>query len=154
MTIGQTYYVRIHTDNNLVYTDFEICIGTPPNPPANDDCENVIELTVNSDLACTNTTTGTTAGASQSLPACDGVADDDVWYKFVATSTRHRVKVSGITESSTIVEVFSGQCTSPTSLNCAIIYYYRNEGTYQFNDLTIGQTYYVRIHTDNNLVLY
>ena len=119
LTVGQTYFVRIHTDNNLAYTDFNICVGTPPTPSTNDECDGAIALTVNNDLSCDHIISGTTIGASQSLEGCDGIADDDIWYKFVATSTRHQLQLSGVTES-TVFEVFSGTCTALTSLQCGI----------------------------------
>src|SRR5690606_30018017 len=66
--------------------------------PANDDCADAIDLTVNASLTCTATTSGTTVNATQSLVSC-GVganADDDVWFKFVATQASHIIKLSNV----------------------------------------------------------
>src|SRR5690606_31015270 len=54
LTAGQTYFVRVYTWSSSASTrsTFNICVGTPPPPPANDDCAGAIALTVNADLAC------------------------------------------------------------------------------------------------------
>src|SRR5690606_29507791 len=45
LTVGNTYYVRIYSSTSVApqLTTFDLCIGTPPPPPANDECANAIE---------------------------------------------------------------------------------------------------------------
>ncbi|MFZ4634945.1 MAG: CARDB domain-containing protein, partial [Saprospiraceae bacterium] len=149
LTIGGTYYIRFYTYDNLASTNFTICIGTPPPPPANDECANATLLTVNPDLNCATTLAATTSGALQSQAACSGTADDDVWFKFVAAAASHRVKVTGISGWA-VLQPFSGACGALTSFTCQT-----SPGSttseYQMDGLTIGGTYYIRFYTYDNL---
>jgi hypothetical protein len=147
LTIGNTYYVRVYTYISTAgqTSQFDICIGTPPPPPANDECSNATSLTVNSDLNCGTVTHGTvqSATASSQTNPCYGTADDDVWYKFVATSTAHQVSLLNITGSTADMYfgVYSGSCGSLTNLLCS------DPETNMVTGLTIGNTYYVRVYT-------
>jgi len=66
LTIGTAYFVRVYSYLSFQPVNFTICIATPPNPPANDDCADAINLNINPALSCTNTTAGTTSGATAS----------------------------------------------------------------------------------------
>jgi len=117
-------------------------------PPANDNCANAIVLTPNVGDTCTVTASGTTVGATLSIAAtpCNGDPDDDVWFKFVATSNSHRVTLSAITAiTGTSVDayfqVLSGVCGTTTSLLCS------DPDTGFVNGLTVGDTYFVRVYT-------
>src|SRR5438477_586506 len=83
---------------------------------ANDECSGAIELT--SSETC-NTIVGTTVGATQSIPAtsCNtntGNADDDVWYKFIATSTTYVITVGidpdAVVAFAAVIDLRSGVC--------------------------------------------
>ncbi|MFP3594137.1 T9SS type A sorting domain-containing protein [Chryseobacterium sp. SIMBA_038] len=153
LTAGQTYYVRVYTYAGAGYNaSFNICIGTPPPPPANDECVNAVSLTVNPDLACGVTTAGTTLSATNSNVAvgtCTGTADDDVWYSFVATSTAHVITLSNVvstgssSSTSLYTQVFSGTCGTLASVACGTT----NSTT--VGGLTPGQMYYVRAYNSN-----
>lgn len=153
LTAGQTYYVRVYTYSGAGYNaSFNICIGTPPPPPANDECVNAVSLTVNPDLACGVTTAGTTLSATNSNVAvtpCTGTADDDVWYSFVATSTAHNITLSNVvstgssSSTSLYTQVLSGTCGTLTSVACGTT----NSTT--VTGLTPGQKYYVRAYNSN-----
>jgi streptogramin lyase len=75
-----------------------------------------------------------------------GVADDDVWYKFVARQQvqRSAYPASGnnLTSSGVNVQVFSGSCGSLTSIGCGTT-------TVTVNGLTTSPatTYYVRVYS-------
>ena len=67
--------------------------------PANDDCSGAVLLT--SATTCPATPiAGTLANATGSgvnpNSACGGIADDDVWYKFVAYNQSITITLSGI----------------------------------------------------------
>ncbi|MEI7488493.1 MAG: T9SS type A sorting domain-containing protein [Chryseobacterium sp.] len=153
LTAGQTYYVRVYTYSGAGYNaSFNICIGTPPPPPANDECVNAVSLTVNPDLSCGVTTAGTTLSATNSNVAvtpCTGTADDDVWYSFVATSTAHTVTLSNVvstgssSSTSLYIQLLSGTCGTLTSVACGTT----NSTTVA--GLTPGQKYYVRAYNSN-----
>jgi hypothetical protein len=92
-------------------------------PPANDECSGAINVPVNANTTCYTFITGTTVGATQSGPGCDGDADDDVWYKFTTLSagmhyiTITPAAVNGINDVT--FEVFLGDCSSLSSFICA-----------------------------------
>ncbi|NUY82269.1 T9SS type A sorting domain-containing protein [Flavobacterium sp. MAH-1] len=145
LTIGNTYYVRVfsYTAGSTNTTTFNICIGSAPAAPANDNCSGSVALTVNNDLSCAVTTAGTLAGATDSGVADTGAGtpDDDVWFRFVATSTAHIITLSGITgtPSDLVHEVFSGDCAVLTSLSIS------DPNSSTVTGLTVGNTYYVRV---------
>ncbi len=150
LVVGQTYYVRVYTYTATggQNTTFNICIGTPPPPPANDECTGAIALTVNNDLACGSVTPGTVAGATPSntdTTACFGAEDDDVWYSFVATATTHRISLLNVAGSTTDMfhSLWTGDCNALTLVpgSCSDI------DTSNPTGLVVGQTYYIRVNT-------
>jgi hypothetical protein len=101
--------------------NFSICLTTPP-PPANNDCAGATNLTLNASCSVTN---GNTVSATQSLAAAScsgwtGNADDDVWYKFdVLTPSTVTIEVTApTTNMDPVVQLFSGNCGSLTSVQC------------------------------------
>lgn len=149
LTIGNTYYIRVFTYGSDVNTatDFDICITTPPPPPANDDCSGAYTLTVNSGATCTAVTAGSLLSATQSneiFPQI-GVPNDDVWFKFTATQTAHRVTLRNVngTPRDLVVEILSGSCGNLGSLKISTSYANTVFG------LTVGNTYYVRVFSES-----
>ena len=151
LIIGQTYYVRVYSTGitpNLE-VDFRVCVGTLPPPPPNDECTGAISLPISTNLTCANPTSGTTLSATQSTnlpaPTCGGTNgwNDDVWYSIVATSTSHRISLTNITgpTNALVTTVYSGTCGALTLLAC------NTANAFDANNLTIGNTYYIRIHT-------
>ena len=144
---GNTYYVRVYTYTSTPgqTSTFDICIGSPPPPPVNDECVNAIPLTVNPDYMCGTVTPGTVAGATASAQAngCFGTDDDDVWFSFVATSTTHRVSLLNVVGSVTDMYhvVYGGNCGSLTQILCS------DADVSNPTGLVPGNTYYVRVYT-------
>ena len=95
---------------------------------------------------CTSPLSGSTVGATQSLSGCSGNADDDVWYKFVATTTAHVLTVSSSASFDAVVELFSGTCATLSTLSCKN--QTGNAGTEIIfaSGLTIGNTYFIRVY--------
>ncbi|MES2776708.1 MAG: BNR-repeat neuraminidase N-terminal domain-containing protein [Bacteroidota bacterium] len=147
LTSGTTYYVRAYTSvaTTATVTNFTICVGTPPPPPANDNAAGATALTVNADLACGVTTTGTTISATQSpdaAPTCSATGiDDDVWYTFVATTSEHRIVFSGVSAGTMVAALYTGTPGSLTFLTGACA-----STTLNATGLTGGTTYYVRAY--------
>jgi aspartate carbamoyltransferase regulatory subunit len=144
--IGQTYYIRvfnISTSGNQ-YDQFEICLSNN-SPPANDNCSNATLLTPN--LTCDTLTQGifNFSTITNPAPSCAQVASQDVWYKFVATTTTMSVF---LTYEGGGIELFQGSCTAP-SLACYLSTY--DPGVYNYDDgitrnnFVIGQIYFVRV---------
>lgn len=152
LSSNTTYYLRVTAVSaagessgcsNIVFT-------TAPGAPANDECASAQTLTVNPDLNCGTITSGYTLGATDSgtnpVP-CYGTADDDVWFKFVATSATHKISLNNIQsvgdveDDDTYFQVFSGSCGALTSVFCS------DPATGTLTGLTPGQTYYVRVYS-------
>jgi hypothetical protein len=150
LTNGTTYYVRVFTTSTGVYGTFTLCVGTPPPPPANDNCSGAIALTVNADLACAVTTSANTAFAtssSETAPSCSATGvDDDIWYSFTATATKHALVLSSASVQMTMA-VYSGNCGALTQISGACANTTSGTATLNFTGLTIGANYKVRIFT-------
>lgn len=148
LTIGNTYLVRVYNwSSTIFYNTFDICVGTPPSAPENDDCSGAVSLTVNEDLNCTEVTNGTIASATNSgVDTCGGTENDDVWYSFVATSETHTVSLLNITGGTTdlyhaVYDADPGCGALGTALTCSD----PNDST--TTGLTIGNTYYVQVYS-------
>lgn len=144
LTIGSTYYIRVFNYGaGSGSSAFTICLTNPPPPPANDGCAGAINLSVNT--SCSNTT-GTTFGATQSLPGCAGTADDDVWYKFTANSYTQTITMTGGSGMDGVVELYSGTCASLVSLNCIDNTLTGGVETINAVGLNPGSVYYLRVY--------
>lgn len=145
LTAGNTYYVRVFSyyEENFADTTFEICITTGQTPPANDSCDGAVELTVAEGAACQAVTSGTLAFATDSgIPTEVGSADDDVWYRFTATSTTHKIELSNVEGSDTdlVMELYEEQCDGTlVGVSDPDIFY--------ANELVEGIVYYVRVYS-------
>lgn len=124
---------------------------TAPPPPANDECATAITIPVNPNLNCGTVTAGYTIGATDSGTApspCYGQADDDVWFKFVATATTHKISLLNITsvgstagDTDTYFQVFSGGCGALSSILCS------DPSSGVVSGLTVGETYLLRVYS-------
>jgi hypothetical protein len=152
LTVGETYYIRVYSYGGEGRAQsFDICVGTLPPPPTNDDCDTAVQLTPNAGVQCTNPVAGHTLGATDSGMApdpCYGTPDDDVWYKFTATSTSHIITLSDIvslgntSSTDTYFQVLSGVCggTMESKL-CS------DPETGTVTGLNVGETYYIRVYS-------
>lgn len=145
LTVGSTYYVRVYHYWPSIpsTTTFTICVTTPP--PANDNCSGAASLTVYG-ATCGTATSGNVAGATLSLAAtCNGTADDDVWYKFVATANLHNITVVGSSAFDAVIDLRSGACNG-SNISCADVTVSGGTEVLNATGLTIGSTYYVRVY--------
>ncbi|MCZ8217239.1 MAG: hypothetical protein O9262_13425, partial [Cyclobacteriaceae bacterium] len=147
------YYVR------AICSSTDISTWTILNPikfitkPINDECENAINALINPDWACNPSLNnpGNTLGATGSLPTITGTGcgttDDDVWYKFTATSTAHVISLNDIlpTPNTATVTlnhmVLSGVCGTLVKTYCS------TDTQSVATGLVVGQTYYIRVYT-------
>lgn len=109
-----------------------------------DGCTSATVIGVSAD--CLSPTAGTSAGASETITGCTGNADDDVWYQFVATSTSHQIVVTPGVGYDPVVQLFSGGCGTLLSLVCKDSGLDGDEEVINYNGLSIGQTYRIRIY--------
>jgi gliding motility-associated-like protein len=87
-----------------------------------------------------------TAGVSQNIVGCVGNADDDAWYKFVATSTSHSLTVTGSATYDAVLQIFSGTCAALVSSGCVDNTFNGQAESTVASGLIIGNTYYVRVY--------
>jgi len=151
LTVGTTYYVRVFSygSANNPTTDFDLCIGTFPPPPANDSCAGAIMLTANTDANCAIVTPGNLTSATDSGEGDNGTGtpNDDVWYKFVAAQTEHRISLLNVggTPTDLVHELLEGTCGGGlTSLNIS------DADMSTVGGLTVGNTYYVRVFSNSS----
>ena len=125
---GQTYFVRVYTGTAipLQNTTFDICIGTPPPPPANDDCSGAIEITAGgtiSSFPVTGTTVSATTTAGLPVLSCVPTnRSNDVWYSVVVpasgTLTIETAPAPGTVMTDSVLTIFSGTCGSLVEIGC------------------------------------
>lgn len=156
LTVGNTYYVQVYTwtSTSGQTTSFDISVGTPPTQsPVNDECEDAIALTVNSDMNCTNSTAGTTVNATESFQLEDdgditGTPNNDVWFTFEATSTLHVIELQNVTAvfgSSTDMGMAVYDATGGCMALGAPIQD-SDPNSMTVNGLTAGTTYSLRVY--------
>ncbi|HET6245610.1 MAG TPA: CUB domain-containing protein [Bacteroidia bacterium] len=137
---------RFVSDGSVTYTGWEASLSCvicppPPVPPANDECTGAVTLVSNT--TCSNTSgTITLATASSQANTCGGTANNDVWFKFVATATTQNITISNVAGSTTDLyhSVYGGTCAS---IGAPLVCSDPNSST--VTGLTIGNTYYVRV---------
>lgn len=145
-----TYYIRILNVGAAVnMTNTNVCLYATP---VNDDCAGAIIITpAPASANCNITTSGTIAGATQTMPAgtCGaiGAANDDVWYTFMATSTTQIITVTPCAGFNAVFEVFSTACGGTgTSINCTNASGIGITETATITGLTIGNQYWIRVY--------
>lgn len=85
LTIGNTYLVRVLSYGSTTDT-FELCIGTLPPAPINDNCSGAISLTIATSMEegiINSTTVGATDFYYYPLPTCAVYSRGDVWFKTI-----------------------------------------------------------------------
>lgn len=145
LTTG-TYYLRVMnvgTSGTMALSS--LCIRSVP---ANNECFAATALTVNPNATCTASTSSTSIGATQSAAGCTGSADDDVWFSFVATQGQHTVTVTPGTMTDVVFQAYSGNCSGLLSLTCRNNTSGSSAENYTLTDLTMGNTYYVRVYSN------
>lgn len=145
LTAGSTYLFRVYTTatgmtSNPSNWNFNVTVNTVSN-----ECTNAPTLSIGT-IHSGATVNATASTGTPPIPAaCSGTPDDDVWYKFVATSKKHTVYLNGaLLSNGPKLQVFSGPCGGPTaftSVGCG-------DGLINLTDLTIGTTYHVRVFSN------
>lgn len=119
-------------------------------PPLNDSCENAFVATVNGDNYCEFLNFGTLAESSGSNTpvSCGGTPVQDVWYEFTASADTHTITIlsEGVMPSQALYE---DDCGSLTELFCSEEFdNFGDSASIVATDLTIGETYKVRVFSD------
>lgn len=126
LTVGTTYLLRVYSWTGTAgqTSTFDVCIGTLPPPPMNDNCANAISITNGGSLSgSTNSATnvegltpcsGGTAGASCPTGVNDGTIDFGAGLWYVYTSTGQEAITIEVNGFDTELQVFTGPCGSFT----------------------------------------
>ncbi|WP_309641696.1 T9SS type A sorting domain-containing protein [Flavobacterium sp.] len=112
LVIGETYYLRVYSWTPTIgqTATFDVCIGTPPPPPANDECANAIALNCG-DVLTNQSTDSATGGTATS---CVGTIGNDIWYSFLGDG-----QVITLTATATGVESPQVEVYASTDGTCA-----------------------------------
>ncbi|MES2838521.1 MAG: gliding motility-associated C-terminal domain-containing protein [Bacteroidota bacterium] len=143
-----TYYVRVFSTPSvpIAASTFDVCIQFPPPPPTNDECVNAITLPTGINCSYTAGTTLNSSQSPQPQPNCGNASyDDDVWFKFVADSSRIKLDIDGNGTFNPVFTVYSGDCSSFTTLMCNDATLNGGLETTILSNLVRNQTYYVRV---------
>ena len=144
LVAGNTYFIRVFSKYGWTEFKFRLCISSAGSVIPNDEPAGAIERPT---TGPSSNKSFTLLGATPSLPACTGTATKDIWFKFVATSTRHVIRYSsaGFNDYPTAVEVFSGIPGNLSSIKC----YGLADNYADVAGFTVGQTYYYRLYISN-----
>ncbi len=144
--IGFRYYVTDGgpggSNSNYIGIDSYTYYSTL-NPPPNDECLNATIL--DHSAVCTPAQ-GTLQSASESLPGCDGIANNDVWYQFTASTNATTLGLLSSADMDPVVEVYSGTCSNLSSLLCLNATYDGENESTSISGLVPGEDYYIRIY--------
>jgi hypothetical protein len=141
-----TYYVMVDNSTSGEAGTFSLTVtqSSSGTTPTNNDCGGATTIVVGN---CVN---GNVVCATQSQVGCLGTANDDVWYKFVATASTVDINVSASSSFDPVVQVFSGACAATVtgSILCDDADF-TTGGSNQCKalaGLTVGNTYYIRVY--------
>ncbi|MEI6881264.1 MAG: hypothetical protein WCK82_08040, partial [Bacteroidota bacterium] len=146
-----TYYVRVYdaATGALGTGEFAICVSEVIPPPSNDNVSGATNLTVGTSCVPTNSPLPNILAATASpQTVCTGTADDDVWYKFTATSSGMNVRVNGVSTYNPVMQIFSD--SGITQVACQNSTGNGAQETYSATNFNIGQDYYVRVYHAGN----
>ncbi len=125
LTVGVTYFFRVYTWSSVADTDteFTVCVGSPPPPPANDLCADAIPLPVGIGTDCSNTV-GANNSATDSgelpAPSCASYSGGDTWFSVTVPAngevTVEMSSAGGFTDSG--MSIYSGTCGALTEVEC------------------------------------
>ena len=126
LTVGTTYLIRVYNWSSTVANiSFDVCVGTPPPPPANDDCMDAVELVVGSEFSSNPVTTyndGATGYANMPDPGCASYQGGEVWFTVTVpasgnvTVESNPIENGGVTDTG--LAVYSGTCDTLTLIEC------------------------------------
>jgi len=142
LTIGETYLLRVNSYGTVTNptTAFDICIGTFPPPPANDDCAGAEALTIG--VTVSGTTDGATGASSTS---CNASIGNDVWYTVVGDGGDLTITVNSLDEDSQIGVFESDDCSGITLGSCDYsIDPFDNPAALTFTSVA-GTKYYIQV---------
>lgn len=146
LTAGDTYYVRVYSYYGAGSNQsFNICIGTYPPPPANDDCSGALSATTFPYTYVQNDAAGATNNGGF-VTVCSNDMNDGTWFTFTGDGDTFNVTVTmpAGSDFDPQIGVYSGSCGSLSCENT--IDDNGSGGTETLSVPTVsGTTYYVNV---------
>ncbi len=156
-----TYYIIVdsywdypyQTGPVITCTQFNLSVNVLNNLAPNDECSNATTIIAGTEQSCGTYISSTTINASSSTNITyNGDADDDVWFKFVATATAHTIELHDISPDVRMgYQLLTLHPTTPACTNMGAFsgtgggWNAGTKGLYY--GLVPGQTYYIRVYT-------
>ncbi|MGV3636834.1 MAG: T9SS type A sorting domain-containing protein [Flavobacteriales bacterium] len=144
-----TYYFPVLQGANAVgpYTLTFTATACTAVPPANANCSTAIELPSATECApLAGNVANATAAGNTGIGCGNGDFADGAWYSFEATGSTYELTVAPSPEFNAHVEVFEGSCGSLTSIACSVGANFGVPTVAELTDLTIGETYFLRVN--------
>lgn len=118
-------------------------------PPSNDECSQAIELTPKGHCVYDRYDNVLATASTPTNISCAGTATNDVWFSFEALSTASLVTIAPVAGGigGIVAAGYQGDCGSLTEIFCGTSA--SGNVTLQMINLTVGQTYYVRVQSLN-----
>ncbi len=124
--------------------------------PANNECASAIRLTDVKNWCSDNAaySNAEATPSSQALPGCfpNNQESRDVWFYFIAQGTNVSINVTGnttINQGGTLrnpqFALYRGSCNNLTIVDCISDAFNRNSVEMILSNLTVGDTYYIRV---------
>ncbi len=144
LTVGNTYYIRVFANDAGSHdTTFDICVGTTPAPPANDDCIDAVVASSFPFNVAVDASMATNNGGFVDVAGCGGAMNDGVWYEMVGDGSNVTVTVTPTAWDAKIA-VYTGSCGTFTCIAESNTGGVSNVETETFTS-TAGVTYYINI---------
>ena len=119
LTPGETYYVRVWDYGNDQTGTFDLCAGTPPPPPANDNCADASGINTLPFNSVGDATSATNTGGFLAPSGC-GSMNDGVWYTFTTDAAGTiDIALTGVTGWDPEIAIYSGSCGTFTCVDNA-----------------------------------
>ncbi|MCJ7935322.1 MAG: T9SS type A sorting domain-containing protein [Chryseobacterium sp.] len=168
LTVGQTYYIRAYSYGGAGEAQsFDICVGTIPPPPVNDECSGALAATV-FPYSFTQTDAAGATNNNGYIEVCSNGMNDGTWFTFTGDGTTFNMTVSTPAGSyfDSQIGVYSGSCNNLTCVDtvdqngagetetiaiptAAGTVYYVNVGDYSTWDDNLEGTFTINITKEN-----
>ncbi|WP_284460462.1 T9SS type A sorting domain-containing protein [Chryseobacterium sp.] len=119
LTAGNTYYIRVYSYGGAGEAQsFNLCVGTIPPPPANDECSGALTAAAFPYTYTQSDAAGATNNGAY-LEMCTNGMNDGTWFTFTGDGSTFDITVTTPADSyfDSQIGVFSGACGSLTCVD-------------------------------------
>lgn len=136
---GKTYLLQLSGYFSTMEGNSCLEVKTIELETSNDLCSSAKPLSLNGDCQSSNNSGASFSGIS---PACDPLADADVWYTF--TASENTIYLKNKSDFLSTIAIYKGGCQNLQSVFCNKTQH-ACDGYLRVNGLEAGQTYYIQI---------